>query len=102
MKYQLVLQFHATTTDDFDELVALEDSLIENMEGPSEVDGHDFGADEFNLFILTDHPKEVFAAAEKLIQRQRPRQKLKAAYREIGEESFVILWPPNLKQFRIL
>jgi hypothetical protein len=34
MRYQLVLQFEANTTDDFDQLVVLEDKLIE--EGPAD------------------------------------------------------------------
>ena len=101
MKYQLVLQFRASSTEDFDDLVALEELLIEKLPPQSEVDGHDFGADEFNIFILTDHPKETFHASEMLIQRQHPRQQLKAAYREVGKDEFVILWPPNLREFTL-
>jgi hypothetical protein len=51
MKYQLVLQFRAEGTQDFDELVVLEDLLIENLPSTSEVDGHDFGSNEFNILF---------------------------------------------------
>jgi hypothetical protein len=102
MKYQLVLQFRAASTEDFDDLVALEELLIEKLPLESEVDGHDFGVDEFNIFVLTDHPKETFHASETLIQQRHPRQQLKAAYRELDKNEFVILWPPNLREFRVV
>jgi hypothetical protein len=50
MKYQLVLQFQAESVQEFDELVVLEDLLAEKLPLDSEVDGHDFGSGEFNLF----------------------------------------------------
>jgi hypothetical protein len=58
MKYQLVLQFKATSTQDFDRLVALEDRLNEELN--DEVDGHDFGAEEFNSFLVTDDVDKTF------------------------------------------
>jgi len=101
MKYQLVLQFRAESMMDFDELVVLEDLLIENLPPHSEVDGHDFGSGEFNIFILTDQPSESFRAAETTIAHYHPQQTLKAAYRELGQDNFVILWPPNLQDFTV-
>jgi len=86
---------------DFDELVVLEDLLIEKLPPHSEVDGHDFGSGEFNIFILTDQPSESFRAAEKTIAHHHPQQTLKAAYRELGQDSFVILWPPSLQDFTV-
>jgi hypothetical protein len=57
MKYQLVLQFQAESVQEFDELVVLENLLVETLPLQAEVDGHDFGSGEFNIFILTDLPK---------------------------------------------
>jgi hypothetical protein len=57
-------------TQDFDELVVVEDLLIENLPSTSEVDGHDFGSDEFNIFVLTDQPRESLRVAEKIIQQR--------------------------------
>ena len=102
MKYQLVLQFQAESVQEFDELVVLEELLVENLPLHSQVDGHDFGSGEFNIFILTDQPKESFHAAEKTIQHYRPPQTLKVAYREVGQNNFVILWPPNLRNSKSL
>jgi len=59
MKFQLVLQFRATDMLKFDELVALEEVLTRNLSPASDVDGHDFGAGEFNIFVRTDHPVET-------------------------------------------
>jgi hypothetical protein len=101
MKYQLVLQFQAESVQEFDELVALEDLLVEKLPLGSEVDGHDLGSGEFNIFILTDQPEQTFHAAEQTIQLYRPPQKLKAAYRQLGQTTFVILWPPTLREFKI-
>ena len=101
MKYQLVLQFQAESVQEFDELVVLEDLLVEKLPLGSEVDGHDLGSGEFNIFILTDQPEQTFHAAEQTIQLYRPPQKLKAAYRELGQNTFVILWPPTLREFKI-
>jgi hypothetical protein len=101
MKYQLVLQFQAESMKDFNELVALEDLLIENLLPHSEVDGHDFGSSEFNIFILTDQPSESFSAAEITIGHYHPQQTLRAAYRELDQDHFVVLWPPNLQEFKV-
>ena len=95
MKYQLVLQFQAESVHEFDELVVLEDLLVETLPLDSEVDGHDFGSREFNIFILTDQPEQAFHAAKQTIQQHRVPQNLKATYRELGQNSFVILWPPT-------
>lgn len=101
MKYQLVLQFQAESLQEFDELVVLENLLIEKPPFGSEVDGHDFGSGEFNIFLLTNQPEETFYDARKTIQYKHPPQNLKAAYREVGQRSFVILWPPTLQEFKI-
>lgn len=101
MRYQLVLQLQAESVYDFDELAPLEDLLVRNLPSHSVVDGYDFGSGEFNIFILTDQPEESFHAAETIIQIYRPIQALRAAYREPGQDDFVILWPPNLQEFTV-
>ena len=102
MKYQLILQFQAESVQEFDELVVLEDLLVKKLPLGSVVDGHDFGTDEFNIFILTDQPEQTFQAVEQTIQLFRPpHQSLRAAYRELVRNNFVILWPPTLREFKI-
>ena len=76
-------------------------ALLENLPPHSEVDGHDFGSGEFNIFILTHQPSESFSAAEKTIGHCHPQQILRAAYRELGRDNFVIFWPQNLQDFTV-
>ena len=61
MKYQLVLQY-ADTDMSYDELVSLEAALEAQLSQFAEVDGHDYGSGEGNIFILTDDPQGTFKA----------------------------------------
>jgi hypothetical protein len=65
------------------------------------VDGHDFGQEEFNIFILTDAPKDVFEKAHQFLKTRNVPNYMRAAYREAAgeDEDYVILWPPNLTEF---
>jgi hypothetical protein len=102
MKFQLVLQFAAAENSKFDELVALEEVLIQHLPPTCEVDGHDFGSGEFNIFILTNWPREAFDAALTVVKKSAFRDELRAAYREQGKDDYVILWPEHLEEFRVV
>lgn len=69
MRYQLVLQFRGDTLDDLDEIVELEDSLVDQLPKSAEVDGHDVGSDEVNIFIHTSEPIGTFAAIRPILVR---------------------------------
>jgi len=86
---------------DFDRLVAFETALADELVGTDVVDGHDFGSDEFNIFILTDRPTATFDQAMKAVQRARLPQSVRAAYRDSTGKDYVILWPEDLVEFRI-
>jgi len=49
MRYQLVLQWPASSIDDYDSMISIEDSLIEGLPNDSEVDGHDIGSGQVFL-----------------------------------------------------
>jgi hypothetical protein len=102
MKYQLVLQFSATSMEDFDRLVALKDELIAELNELASVDGHDFGSGEFNIFILTNDPTECFDRAREIVTDQDVPNAMRSAYREANGDNYVILWPSSLKQFQVL
>jgi len=102
MRYQLVVQFQASSMQDFDRLVALEESLRGALEGFAEVDGHDFGSGEFDVFVHTDEPKETFERIPEVVNRPQPERHMRAAYRDFDDEGYTILWPPNLKEFKLL
>jgi hypothetical protein len=101
MKYQLVIQFQASSLSDLDQLTAFEDALSEEIGDSSLVDGHDFGSGELNIFVLTDLPRFAFRQVQEVVQRKQMQQEMRAAYRDLDEDSYVILWPPDLIEFKI-
>ncbi len=63
MQYQLVLQFPLAEDFDFDALIELETKLTFELGSVHDVDGHDIGSGEVNIFILTNNPDEAFKNA---------------------------------------
>jgi len=102
MKYQLVLQYPANSTADYDEMIALEDELMVMLGTSTAVDGHDCGSGEMNIFIHTDQPSEVFETIRPVVNKRNLLKYLIAAYREITGEDYTVVWPiGSTKQFRI-
>lgn len=102
MKYQLVLQFPATSAEDFDQLIEIENELMESLGEEHIVDGHDFGSGEMNLFIHTNDPNSAFENARNYLP-PRHQQHLIAAYRESKGDKYMVLWPEGHgKEFRVL
>jgi len=101
-KYQLVLQFAATEVADFDKLVRFEELLSSHTGTLGKVDGHDFGSDEFNIFILTDTPEKIFEISEDLLRLELPTHVPIAAYRELIGEKYTVLFPPGQTAFRVV
>lgn len=98
---ELVLQFPASSIKDYDAMIELEDRITAGLGKLGDVDGHDMGAGEMNIFIRTDHPKIVFDKVVSLLGTQDFMPELRAAYRNVGGDDFVILYPSNLGHFSI-
>lgn len=94
MKYQLVLQFPAHDIQDFDSLIELEDIIEDALGNLHEVDGHDFGSGEMNIFIFTDDPTGAFESAKRTLEPKFIID-MKAAYRKIDGEDYTIIHPLN-------
>ena len=58
MEYQLVLQWTLGVERNFDAILAIEELLVASLSCPGEVDGHDVGPGEANIFLLTERPEE--------------------------------------------
>src|SRR5437867_1746605 len=101
MKYQLVLQLPASSIKDYDEIVELEESIMKSLGNLGNVDGHDAGSGEMNIFILTDHPKPALERIKQLLGTRDFMHDLKVAYRVIGMDEFTILHPADLTHFAI-
>jgi hypothetical protein len=95
MKYQLALQFPAEAITDYDDLIALEDVLMEELGGLADVDEHDCGSGEMNIFIFADEPKIVFEKIKPVLATRKIFAEVVAAYRETDGEDYTILWPPG-------
>ena len=102
MKYQLVLQFGASSSEDFDQLVEIEDRLESFLGNVHEVDGHDFGSGEMNIFIHTNSPNDAFDLIKNNLTLSEINT-MKAAFRELKGETYSILWPENYSgEFKIV
>src|SRR5215471_18252824 len=99
MDYQLVLQFRGAALEDYDEMIALEDELIEAVGDSADVDGHDVGSGERNIFILKSDPVGSFSRVTPVLERTQTLSVVTAAYRKIDVERYTVIWPevPNRK-----
>jgi hypothetical protein len=101
MKYQLVLQWPAASTQAYDAMVEIEDALIERLSAANEVDGHDAGSGEMNIFIRTDDPERAFAEIQGILGSRDFWVDARVAYREVGADKYVVLWPSTFIDFRV-
>lgn len=101
MKYQLVLQWPGSSIKDYDKMIAIENKLIENLRNDSEVDGHDAGSGEVNIFILTDDPELTFSEVKTILGNSDHWLSIRVAYREVSKSHYITLWPEDLTDFRI-
>jgi len=103
VKYQLVIQIRGDSLSDYDEMVELEDELITELGDSAEVDGHDVGSGETNIFILTNDPLTSLRHSLPLLERRRALVNVRAAYRLVEGERYTVVWPEgSTEDFRIV
>jgi hypothetical protein len=101
MKYQLVLQWPTSPVSGYDALIGVEDTLIEGLPSDCEVDGHDEGFGQMNIFIGTDSPKKTFEDVKAVLADGDMWSNIRIAYRRVDGSKYEILWPEGLKEFSI-
>jgi hypothetical protein len=101
MKYQLVLQWPASSIDDYDELIGMENALVDGIGEGHEVDGHDAGSGEMNIFILTDDPVQAFDRVRAILGSPDRWEHIRVAYRGVSGGPYVVLWPPDLSELTV-
>jgi len=101
MKYQLVVQWPAASIEDYDEMIGVEDALIEQLSDSHEVDGHDAGAGEVNIFILTNDFEKAFDEVKGALKGKGFWADVRIAYREVSKSEYIVLWPEGLNEFNI-
>lgn len=101
MKYQLVIQLPALSIADYDRMIELEDAITERLGDVGEVDGHDSGSGESNIFVHTDQPDLSFKRIRKLLGSEDLIRDSKVAYRAFGSDNLIVLHPADLRHFAI-
>lgn len=101
MKYQLIVQLPGSSAGDYDAMLELEEALTESLGDLGDVDGHDAGSGEMNIFIFTDDPTRAFERVKAVLGAGDFMSRFKAAYREVGKDSFTIRYPAGLTDFSI-
>ena len=101
MKYQFVVQFAGSSLAAYDAMIALEEALIRGLPESSEVDGHDMGAGELNIFINTNDPEQTFEQVRALLESAGTFEEARIAYREFTRNDYTPLWPKDLRSFRV-
>jgi hypothetical protein len=95
MTYQLVFQFKGESLADFDMMVSLEEKMIDQIGNLGEVDGHDMGHGEINIFVITEEPLAAFLPMKSVLENLNLLSEVRVAYRNIESESFIVVWPEN-------
>ncbi len=93
MKYLLTLQFRGDSLDDYDAMIALADELVALLGDSANVDGHDCGSGEINIFIFTPDPAATFRRVRTVLERTQRLEAVTAAYREVHGEQYTVIWP---------
>jgi hypothetical protein len=101
VKYQIVIQWPASTINEYDEMIEVEDVLIDRLSELHQVDGHDFGEGKMNIFLHTNNFKNAFAEVKAILEENGHWDGVRVAYREINKNKYIVLWPIGLKDFSV-
>ena len=101
MKYLLVLQWPAASIKDYDTLVEIENLLTESLCKDSDVDGHDAGSGEMNIYINTDNPAATFQEIQTTLGSRDFWVDARVAYRDASKSKYTVLWPKDLAEFKV-
>jgi hypothetical protein len=101
MEYQIVIQWPASSMADYDRMIEIESMLIDDLSEGGEVDGHDAGSGQANIFVHAHNVQHAFAEIKALLAMQSALSSSRIAYREIGNNEHTILWPQDLETFSL-
>ena len=103
MNFQLVLQLSRKLIPDFDSLIELEEEIERLLGDAADVDGHDIGSGEANIFILTSEPEHCFKQLTSLLEGKGVLSiGFRAAFRSVSDDVYTVLWPEGSGEFDIV
>jgi len=82
-------------------MIEIENALAQGLSEGNEVDGHDAGSGEMNIFIRVDDPRNAFNEVKAILGSRDFLVDARVAYREIAGSKYTILWPKDLTQFNV-
>lgn len=84
-------------------MICLEDHFAQTLGDLGEVDGHDVGSGEMNIFVLTSTPNRAFTVLTALPPMTPFMMDLKAAYRDLeaSDDRYVTLHPTGTTCFSV-
>jgi hypothetical protein len=97
----LVLQWPASSLKDYDTMVQIEETLTNRLTTTHDVDGHDMGSGEMNIFVITENPKDAFNEMKAILGSRDFWVDAKVAYRNVNKDEYTILWPEDLAHFEV-
>ena len=101
MTYQLILQWLGSPLKGYESLIEIEELLLDALPPGSDVDGHDVGTDQSNIFIWTEEPYETFKEAARVAGTHAAWPGVRAAFRDEAAEDYTAIWPPDLSTFEV-
>jgi len=82
-------------------MVNVEDVLIERLSEQCEVDGHDFGVNEANIFVHTNDPHRAFEEVRTILLGHKLWPDTRIAFRPIDGNEYTVIWPEGTATFNI-
>jgi hypothetical protein len=101
MTFTLVLQWPGTSEEDYNTLLETGEKLEAAPDGCSDVDGHDFGAGEMNIFVRANDPNLAFSQVRSLLSESENWKYIRAAYRATDGETYTVIWPLSTSGFPV-
>ena len=93
MQYQLVFRFWKSSLESPDQIQSLERALAEVLGDAVQLDGHDVGSRDVDLFLMTPDPAATLRRSKPALEQLALLQKVVAAYRVEGGIRFKVIWP---------
>lgn len=92
MQSQLVLKFRRPALDAAG-VASLEHQLRDTLGDSVEMDGHNEGVRDIDVFIVTPDPASTFRRCKPVLEQMQVLDRVVAAHRYVGGLQFKVIWP---------
>jgi len=95
VQIQFILQFRGDARAQYDQVADPLEALASTLKGVANLDGDDVGAHGVNVFLFTNDVHATFKRALNVFPGARAASGFSAAYRQVSNDTFQVLWPEN-------